>query len=256
MKRHQALIQLSHDHLHGLVRARRLRRAAALGAAERREAAAAFLRFFAGETRPHFREEEERFFPLLVGADEPAGELLLRALLEHQQLYAAVSELDCELAAGDASAKLMRKLAQALEEHIRFEERTLFPLIEKVAPEEVLRRLEDAAATPNPVELLSPKGTGVLWATQTEDLNATLLGWPPGGGPAEHINRERDVLIVVLAGSATVTVAGEPQHVEAGQAIAIEKESVRRITAGPDGARYLSVHLRRGPLQISPAPAR
>jgi hypothetical protein len=49
-------------------------------------------------------------------------------------------------------------------------------------------------------------------------------------------------LLVVLAGSATVTVAGEDRLLDAGEAIIIEKGRTRRIAAGPDGARYLSVH--------------
>ena len=250
MKRHPALIPLSHDHHHGLVQARRLRRAATRGPAERGDAAAAFLSFFAAETRHHFRDEEERLFPLLVGAEDPAAELLARVLLEHQQLYALVRTLEGELEAGDASASEMERLARALEEHIRFEERTLFPLIESVASDDDLRRLQDEAS--EPVEMLSAEATA--WGMQSEDLNATLLAWEPGAGPPEHANTERDVLVVVLAGSATVTVDGEPQPLEAGQAMTVEKRRTRRIVAGPDGVRYLSVHIRRPPIQISPAP--
>jgi hypothetical protein len=51
----------------------------------------------------------------------------------------------------------MRELADALEQHIRFEERALFPLIEKVASEAAHRRLQEreaeAAAASAPVEL-------------------------------------------------------------------------------------------------------
>ena len=140
VKRHRALVPLSHDHHHGLVQARRLRRAAEGELPERREAAASFVEFFASDTRPHFRDEEE----LLVGAREPATELLTRALLEHQRLYALVGTLDDELAAGEASEATMGELAQTLEAHIRFEERTVFPLIEQVASEAALRRLEQA----------------------------------------------------------------------------------------------------------------
>jgi quercetin dioxygenase-like cupin family protein/hemerythrin-like domain-containing protein len=255
MKRHPALVPLSHDHHHALVQVRRLRRAAARGASERREAAAAFLAFFARATRRHFRDEEERLFPLLVDADEPATELLTWALLEHQQLHALANALDCEVAAGDASAAQMHRLARTLDEHIRFEERVLFPLLEQVATPAALRRLGETPSTSAPVELLAPEGKGPLWGAETEDLNATLLAWPAHAGPPEHVNDERDVLLVVLAGSATVTVDGEPSLVEAGQAIVIEKGRRRRIAAGPEGVRYLSVHIRRPPLQIARASA-
>ena len=91
--------------------------------------------------------------------------------------------------------------------------------------------------------------------TETEDLNATLLAWPPGGGPPEHINEERDVLLVLLGGTATVTIDGEPQLVDAGQAITIEKGSARRIAAGPQ-ASATSPSTCDAPLQISTAPVR
>jgi quercetin dioxygenase-like cupin family protein len=253
VKRHAALIPLSHDHHHGLVQARRLRRAAARRAAERRDAAAAFLQFFASDTRPHFRDEEEQLFPLLVGAEEPATKLVVQALLEHQRLHALVQALERELAGGGAPAAQMRELANALEGHIRFEERTLFPLIEKLAPDAALRRLQDASTTSAAVDLNVREGTGILWGAETEDLNATLLAWSPGAGPSEHVNEERDVLFVVLAGSATVTVDGEARTIDAGQAMTIEKGSSRRVIAGPEGVRYLSAHTRRPPLQIARA---
>lgn len=253
MKRDAALIPLSHDHHHGLVQARRLRRAAGGDTPARREAAAAFLAFFADETRSHFRQEEERFFPLLVDSDAPAGELLTRALLEHQRLHALAAGLESDLHTGEVPPAAMKLLADALDDHIRFEERTLFPFIERVVPEDALRRLGE---TPAPVGLLEPEGKGPLWGTETEDLNATLLAWPAGGGTSEHVNAERDVLVVVLAGSATVTVDGEASTLDAGQALVVEKGRWRQIAAGPDGVRYLSVHVRRPKLQISSAPPR
>jgi hypothetical protein len=54
------------------------------------------------------------------------------------------------------------------------------------------------------------------------DLNATLLAWRPGAGPEEHVNDERDVLVFVVDGSATVTIDGE------------EDELIGRLA--PDGA--------------------
>jgi hemerythrin-like domain-containing protein len=176
------LIPLSHDHHHGLIEARRLRRAASRGTAERRNAAAAFFEFFARETRWHFRDEEERLFPLLVGADDTATGLLIQALLEHQQLHALAGTLQSDLAGGDVPPGAMRELAHALEQHIRFEERTLFPLIENVASDEALRRLQGSPDAGAAVDTLSPQGTGPLWGAETDDLNATLLAWPRAAG--------------------------------------------------------------------------
>ncbi len=100
------------------------------------------------------------------------------------------------------------------------------------------------------VDLLALDGEGPLWGTATDDLNATLLAWPSDHAVAEHVNDERDVLLVVLDGAAVVTVDGKRHSVEAGQALLVEKGASRAIRAGADGVRYLSVHHRRGPLQL------
>lgn len=97
---------------------------------------------------------------------------------------------------------------------------------------------------------------GPVWGTETEDLNATLLAWPAGEGTPEHVNAERDVVLVVLSGSATVTVDGEARIVGTGDVAAIGKGAARRVTAGPQGVRYVSVHTRRPPLQIGRLPGR
>jgi hemerythrin-like domain-containing protein len=123
VKRSPSLIPLSHDHHHALVAARRLRLAA-----DRDDAAAeaaAFARFFSEESVPHFREEEERLFPLVAFSDE-ARPLVVRALLEHQQLHALVRELS----SGERAR--LHEAAELLEAHVRFEERELFPLIERL----------------------------------------------------------------------------------------------------------------------------
>ncbi len=91
---------------------------------------------------------------------------------------------------------------------------------------------------------------GPVWGAASDDLNATLLEWPAGGGPAEHVNAERDVLYVVLAGTATLTVDGEPQELRAGEATIVAKGSRRSLVAGPDGVRYLTAHVRRGGLAL------
>jgi len=89
-----------------------------------------------------------------------------------------------------------------------------------------------------------------VWGTESEDLNATLLDWRAGAGPSEHVNHERDVLVVVLAGSTIVRTENQEREVAAGETTIISKGWRRKITAGRRGVRYLSVHRRRPPLQI------
>jgi quercetin dioxygenase-like cupin family protein len=104
------------------------------------------------------------------------------------------------------------------------------------------------------VHLLAPSGSGPLWGTASDDLNATLLAWPAGAGTPEHVNDERDVLVVVIEGGGSLEVDGEELAVGAGDAVLVPKGSRRRASAGSGGIRYLSVHLRRGGLQIARAP--
>ena len=104
------------------------------------------------------------------------------------------------------------------------------------------------------VDLGSLQGHGPVWGTATEELNATLLVWRAGEGQPEHVNEERDVALVALAGSGTLVVDGR-EHPLAGGALAIvPRGSTRAVVAGPDGLRCLSIHRRRGGLGIGRAP--
>jgi mannose-6-phosphate isomerase-like protein (cupin superfamily) len=109
---------------------------------------------------------------------------------------------------------------------------------------------EGSRAVEGTVDLLASSGTGPLWGMASADLNATLLAWPPGHEIAEHVNEELDVLVVVLAGNGCAVIDGESHDVASGSAILIPQGTRRTITAGDGGLRYLSVHRRRGPLQI------
>jgi iron-sulfur cluster repair protein YtfE (RIC family) len=139
MKRHRSLVPLSHDHHDALVQARRLQRAGE--DSDLTTLAAAFLRFFEAETVPHFREEEELLFPAVVGFDA-AREPLVRALLEHERLYALAALLRRSLAGPKAIAPIMHELGELLVAHVRHEERCLFPLIERLLDESTLAAIE------------------------------------------------------------------------------------------------------------------
>jgi quercetin dioxygenase-like cupin family protein len=115
---------------------------------------------------------------------------------------------------------------------------------------------DDSCAVARAVDLLCGSDTGPLWGIATTDLNATLLAWPPGHEVAEHVNEELDVLVVVLDGHGSVTIDGELHDLAALSAILIPRGTRRRIKAGDAGVRYLSVHRRRGPLQIQMPPHR
>jgi quercetin dioxygenase-like cupin family protein len=92
---------------------------------------------------------------------------------------------------------------------------------------------------------------GPVWGTATDDLNATILEWPPRRGPAEHVNGERDVVVVVTEGMLLAEVDGKTREVAAGEVLVLLKGSRRRLTAGADGVRYVSVHRKRDGLTIA-----
>lgn len=255
MRRHPALIPLSHDHHHALVQARRARLGADADAGERLRAADETVRFFEAETLEHFREEEERFFPLLAEGGEPP-ELVVRALADHCVLHAAIEGLRGGLERGEVSPEALRALGERLEAHVRLEERELFPLLEERAAAQLAEREPQATAGASEIELVRAAeldGSGPLWGTATEDLNATLLAWPPGQGTPEHVNAERDVLLAVLDGEGTLHLDGQEHALAAGTVVVIPKGCRRKVSAGAAGVRYVTAHLKRSPLQIAPA---
>jgi quercetin dioxygenase-like cupin family protein len=95
---------------------------------------------------------------------------------------------------------------------------------------------------------------GPVWGAASEDLNATILVWPAGEGPAEHVSDSRDVLYVVVEGSVELTVDGEPNELHHGEALIVPKGARRALVAGPDGVRYATAHLRRPGLEVKPLP--
>ncbi len=85
----------------------------------------------------------------------------------------------------------------------------------------------------------------------SEDLNFTLVAWPLGSGVAPHINREVDVLIVVLEGSGIVTIDEGTFSLIRGAALLIPKGSTRAVQSTSEQFVYFSIHRRRaGFLQI------
>ena len=84
-----------------------------------------------------------------------------------------------------------------------------------------------------------------MWGGESEELNATILEWPAGDGPGETVSH-LDVVYVVLRGS--IVLNG--RRLEAGEALIVPKGELRTVVAGPEGARYLTAHRRRGLLKL------
>jgi Hemerythrin HHE cation binding domain len=136
MKRSDALVSLSRDHHAALVHALRLKRATV---ADLETTVAVFLAFLLGDGRRHFTLEESVVLPAL-----PVGATALcdRVRAEHTRIYEAARALG-----GQPEVAPARALGHLLADHVRFEERELFAMVEEL-PDHILidvaRRLDGA----------------------------------------------------------------------------------------------------------------
>ena len=137
MKRSKELETLSWEHHDGLVIAARIKNDL------KKEAEPVHLipyitDIYTNYLRHHFKQEEESFLtPLKVFPE--AKELLNRMLDEHTQfaeIFAQIDPLDSEV------FKPVGRFGELLHDHIRFEERQLFPLVEKLLSPEQLSAIE------------------------------------------------------------------------------------------------------------------
>jgi hemerythrin-like domain-containing protein len=134
MKRHRVLQDLSRDHHSALVVARRLQGAGGEDAIAIRDA---FLEFWRTAGERHFRIEEEALLPTLAragGAEEP---IVSRVLHDHAEIRLNAMLMQSRL----LSAPFQAELGELLADHVRLEERELFPLIEATLTPEALSSL-------------------------------------------------------------------------------------------------------------------
>ena len=137
MKRSPELRDLSEEHHYGLVTSRTLRLAAE-GKGSLPDAIAAFAEQWEREIEPHFRTEEEVLLPAFTG-EEGTEALIARTHREHAALRDYAGKL--AVTEGEPLRLLAAETAQLLHDHIRFEERVLFPAIEAALAGERLTKL-------------------------------------------------------------------------------------------------------------------
>jgi iron-sulfur cluster repair protein YtfE (RIC family) len=143
MKRTPELRTLSEDHHHGLVQARRLRKAAEADEADSAETVVkGFLDFWQKDTALHFRKEEEVLLPIIAryGGDL-SREPLVEMIQDHAHIRGLVMQLSDETMGGNVRPETLHEIGERLEAHIRLEERVVFPLIEESLSEAALTEL-------------------------------------------------------------------------------------------------------------------
>jgi iron-sulfur cluster repair protein YtfE (RIC family) len=142
VKRDPALTPLSHEHHQALHQALRMKRASE---EDRVEVADGVLAFWDEEGSDHFRIEEELLLPALARHVAPEDHRVVRVLVDHVWIRERMERMRLGV-----EAEELRELGTRLDDHVRHEERVLFPLIEETLGadelEELGQRLEAAEA--------------------------------------------------------------------------------------------------------------
>ena len=142
MKRADALQPLSRDHHRALEMALRLRRA---GESDAQQVRTEFVAFWREHGAHHIRVEEDVLLPGAAPRVEPTDPAVVRVLTDHVEIRRRAAEL--ESAASPAPDEL-NALGEMLNDHVRHEERVLFPMIEGRLPTgelaELAQRIEEA----------------------------------------------------------------------------------------------------------------
>ena len=150
-RRHDSLIPLSREHHYGLLACLRIHR----GLPKHREdlswlnqRAKKTLLFFDGDLTSHFKAEEEILFPAMRHFPG-AIDLVTGLISDHRELEGLVQRL--RQVEGLELASILEEFADTLEDHIRREERELFPMYEQqVTPDLAARigeKITDAIGT-------------------------------------------------------------------------------------------------------------
>ena len=88
----------------------------------------------------------------------------------------------------------------------------------------------------------------------SEDLNANLVRFASGEGVGEHVNDEADVLIVGVSGEGEISMNGDERSLVAGTIAFIPKGVQRSVRSASEDFAYLTIHRRRGPIQLGDRP--
>ncbi|HXG37582.1 MAG TPA: hemerythrin domain-containing protein [Bacteroidota bacterium] len=147
-RRHESLIPLAKDHYEGLLLVQQLRehnRAIMTGWPKTPTDQARFVaRFYDEHLKKHFEAEEQALFPP-ASERVPASCTIVQELLrEHRTIEEEVAQF--RTASGNYPADALQQSATLLEEHIRKEDRVLFPLLENEATPEVLEAMRQKLA--------------------------------------------------------------------------------------------------------------
>lgn len=135
IKRHPSLKPFSRDHHYGLLLGWKIREGFRRNVELKRMKKYTDW-FFVNYLKPHFEAEEKYMFPVLPEDNK----LIKRAISEHRKLEKLFKDKD-------DIKRALSLIEEKLDEHIRFEERTLFQEIQEIATEDQLQKIEEIHET-------------------------------------------------------------------------------------------------------------
>ena len=140
MKRHEAIAPLSREHHTALILAQMMKHNAPdyRGMPKQPADKAGYaMNIFQTSLQQHF-VKEEKLLGMVKHLNADIGKLSDEIISEHEQLTAGFLSLSCSTHLEDS----LNELGVHLEDHIRKEERVLFPLIEQWCPEDLIAEIK------------------------------------------------------------------------------------------------------------------
>lgn len=139
IKRTEYIVPLSRDHHAGLLFCWKIKEGVRKNIPGER--ILAYVNFFSEQhLRPHFREEEALLFSRID------DDLCRRGKTEHRMLEERIIQLNRR----GAQAQEYLSFAELLSNHIRFEERVLFPYLEATLPPATLKQVGEYLSAQHP----------------------------------------------------------------------------------------------------------
>lgn len=141
LKRHPALISLSHDHRSTLMTAQLMKREAPPYPGmpvELSDKLQYVHMHFVMDMMPHFEREENVLFPFVAGKSKEINDMIDELKNEHIEIQHRLNALPS--LADQVSA--MDKAGRLIEKHVRKEEREFFQMVQQVLSEEELLQLQ------------------------------------------------------------------------------------------------------------------
>lgn len=131
MKRHESIVTLSREHHFGLLFCWKIRQGIKKQVPAKK--IQPYIKYFwDNHLQKHFEEEETLLFALMQDS------LIDVAIAEHKQIRQLIA---ASLTTNPIDSSQLNILADTLDNHIRFEERILFPHMEEKLPKEKLAEL-------------------------------------------------------------------------------------------------------------------